>query len=83
MWDEFEFIQITMLRNFGIAYSFLFFVFLVLLIIGICLFPLWPESVREYSWYISVAGAIFVGTILVLAVCEFNFAVLCDLLLIC
>ena len=42
-------------------------------IIAVCLFPLWPENVREYSWYLSVAGAIFVGGILVLAVCKYKY----------
>jgi len=42
----------------------------VLGVIVVCLFPLWPESVREYSWYLSVAGAVFVGAILVLAICK-------------
>ena len=41
---------------------------LVLGAIVVCLFPLWPESVREYSWYLSVAGAIFVGGIIILAI---------------
>ncbi|XP_047145145.1 translocation protein SEC62 isoform X1 [Hydra vulgaris] len=44
---------------------------LVLFVIAVCLFPLWPESVREYSWYLSVAGAIFVGGILVLALLRY------------
>ena len=42
----------------------------VLGVVIVCLFPLWPESVRDYSWYLSVAGAIFVGGILVLAICK-------------
>jgi len=46
-------------------------ILLVLAVILICLFPLWPENIREYSWYVSVAGAIFVGAILVLAVLRY------------
>jgi len=53
------------------AKTFALGILLVLAVIGICLFPLWPESVREYSWYISVAGAIFVGFILVLAIMRY------------
>lgn len=53
--------------------TFFFGILLVLAIIAVCLFPLWPENVREYSWYLSVAGAIFVGSILVLAVLRYIF----------
>ena len=49
---------------------YVFCLFLVLAVILICLFPLWPENIREYSWYLSVAGAVCVGIILVLAVCK-------------
>eukprot|EP00794_Sanderia_malayensis_P015190 gene15190-16757_t len=43
----------------------------ILLVIGtiaVCLFPLWPESFRVYSWYISVLAMIFIGVILFLAI---------------
>ena len=52
---------------------YVFCLFLVLAVILICLFPLWPENIREYSWYLSVAGAVCVGIILVLAVCKSSF----------
>lgn len=53
------------------AKTFALGILLVLAVIGICLFPLWPENVREYSWYISVAGAVFVGCILALAILRY------------
>lgn len=40
---------------------------LILGAIGICLFPLWPPQVREGVYYVSVAGASFLGAILGLA----------------
>uniref|UniRef100_A0A6P7GKJ6 Translocation protein SEC62 n=1 Tax=Diabrotica virgifera virgifera TaxID=50390 RepID=A0A6P7GKJ6_DIAVI len=42
--------------------------FLVLGAIGICLFPLWPPSVRLGVYYLSVAAAGFLVSIIVLAV---------------
>ncbi|RZC33295.1 translocation protein SEC62, partial [Asbolus verrucosus] len=41
---------------------------LVLGAIGVCLFPLWPPSVRLGVYYLSVAAAGFLGMIIVLAV---------------
>ncbi|XP_044253739.1 translocation protein SEC62 [Tribolium madens] len=41
---------------------------LVLGAIGVCLFPLWPPSVRLGVYYLSVAAAGFLVTIIVLAV---------------
>lgn len=40
---------------------------LILGAIGICLFPLWPSQVREGVYYLSLAGASFLGAILGLA----------------
>lgn len=39
--------------------------------IGICLFPLWPSQVREGVYYVSLAGASFLGAILGLAVLKY------------
>jgi len=36
-------------------------------IIGVTLFPLWPPSVRIGVYYLSICGGIFVGSILVIA----------------
>lgn len=51
--------------------TFILGILLVLGVVVVCLFPLWPESVREYSWYLSVAGAVFVGSIIVLAILRY------------
>jgi len=51
--------------------TFILGILLVLGVVIVCLFPLWPESVRDYSWYLSVAGAIFVGGILILAILRY------------
>jgi translocation protein SEC62 len=40
---------------------------LILGAIGICLFPLWPSQVREGVYYVSLAGASFLGAILAVA----------------
>ncbi|RNA08919.1 translocation SEC62 [Brachionus plicatilis] len=55
---------------------------LILGSIGICLFPLWPSVVREGVYYVSLAGASFLGGILGLAVFKyilFAFIWLCTL----
>ncbi|XP_046851662.1 translocation protein SEC62-like isoform X2 [Xenia sp. Carnegie-2017] len=42
----------------------------VLVVIGavvICLFPLWPEQMREYTWYLSVGAAILLGVLIFVA----------------
>lgn len=39
--------------------------------IGICLFPLWPSQVREGVYYLSLAGASFLGAILGLALLKY------------
>ncbi len=44
---------------------------LILGAIGICLFPLWPSSVREGVYYLSLAGASFLGAILGLVVIKY------------
>lgn len=44
---------------------------LILGAIGICLFPLWPSFVREGVYYVSLAGASFLGGILGLAVFKY------------
>lgn len=44
---------------------------LILGAIGICLFPLWPSQVREGVYYVSLAGASFLGGILGLAVFKY------------
>lgn len=44
---------------------------LILGAIGICLFPLWPSQVREGVYYLSLAGASFLGLILSLAVLKY------------
>lgn len=44
---------------------------LVIGAIGICLFPLWPSVVREGVYYVSVAGASFLGVILGLALIKY------------
>jgi translocation protein SEC62 len=46
---------------------------LILAVIGICLFPLWPNYVREGIYYVSVAGASFLGAILALSVLKYIF----------
>ncbi|KAF7491719.1 Translocation protein SEC62 [Sarcoptes scabiei] len=40
---------------------------LVLAAIAICLFPLWPRTVRNYVYYISIAVAVFLFFIIALA----------------
>ncbi len=40
--------------------------------IAVCLFPLWPRSVRNYVYYLSIAAAAFLFFIIGLAVCEYN-----------
>lgn len=44
---------------------------LILGAIGICLFPLWPSQVRDGVYYVSLAGASFLGAILGLAVLKY------------
>jgi translocation protein SEC62 len=44
---------------------------LVIGAIGVCLFPLWPSVVRDGVYYLSVAGAGFLGTVLSLAVFKY------------
>lgn len=44
---------------------------LVLAAIAICLFPLWPRTVRNYVYYISIAVAALLFFIIFLAVCKF------------
>ena len=44
---------------------------LILGAIGICLFPLWPSQVREGVYYLSLAGASFLGAILGLALLKY------------
>lgn len=39
--------------------------------IGICLFPLWPSQVREGVYYLSLAGATFLGAILAIALLKY------------
>ncbi|XP_015597334.1 translocation protein SEC62 isoform X2 [Cephus cinctus] len=50
------------------AYYWLFGTLVVLGAIGVCLFPLWPPSIRQGVYYLSVAAAGFLVFILVLAV---------------
>ena len=42
-------------------------VIVMLGIIGVTLFPLWPPSVRVGVYYLSICGGIFVGLILFIA----------------
>lgn len=42
---------------------------LVFAAIAICLFPLWPRTVRNYVYYLSIAAAAFLFFIIALAVC--------------
>ena len=44
---------------------------LILGSIGLCLFPLWPSQVREGVYYLSVAGATFLGAILAVAAIKY------------
>jgi hypothetical protein len=44
---------------------------LILGSIGICLFPLWPSQVREGVYYLSLAGATFLGAILAVALLKY------------
>ena len=46
------------------------FTSLVIGAIVICLFPLWPAQMREYTWYLSVAAAVLLGALLVVALCK-------------
>ncbi|KAF0309494.1 Translocation protein SEC62 [Amphibalanus amphitrite] len=43
-------------------------ILLVLAIVAVCLFPLWPAKVREYVYYLSLAAAGFLVFILALSV---------------
>ena len=45
-------------------------IIVVLGIIGVTLFPLWPPSVRVGVYYLSICGGAFVGAILVIAAGE-------------
>lgn len=57
--------------------TFVMGVLVVIAAIAICMFPLWPMNVREYVWYLSVAGAVAIGMLLVLGVVRYiMFAVL-------
>jgi len=47
--------------------------FSVLGAIALCLFPLWPDWIRIAVYYVSLAGASFVGLMLVLIVCKYGF----------
>lgn len=49
-------------------YYWLFGALLVLGAIGVCLFPLWPSTVRHGVWYLSIAAAGFLVFILSLIV---------------
>ncbi|BES96462.1 translocation protein [Nesidiocoris tenuis] len=53
-------------------YYWLFGFLLVLAGIGICLFPLWPPSVRMGVYYLSIAAAGFLVFIIALAVIRFK-----------
>ena len=44
---------------------------LILGSIGSCLFPLWPSQVREGVYYLSLAGATFLGAILAVALIKY------------
>ena len=46
---------------------------LVFAAIAICLFPLWPRSVRNYVYYLSITAAAFLFFIIGLAVCKLSF----------
>lgn len=50
------------------VYYWFFGALLVLGAIGLCLFPLWPSTVRHRVWYLSIAAAIFLTFILALIV---------------
>lgn len=55
---------------------------LVIGAIGICMFPLWPSSVRQGVYYLSIGGASFLGVLLGLAGFKyilFSFLWLCTL----
>ena len=47
-------------------------VIVVLGIIGVTLFPLWPPQVRVGVYYLSVCGGIFVGSILGIAAGKYD-----------
>lgn len=44
---------------------------LVIAAIAICLFPLWPRTVRNYVYYLSIAVAVFLFFIIALALCKY------------
>ena len=50
------------------VYYWFFGTLLVLGAIGVCLFPLWPLTVRHGVWYLSIAAAGFLVFILALIV---------------
>lgn len=45
---------------------------LVIAAIAICLFPLWPRTVRNYVYYLSIAAAGFLFFIVALAARTYN-----------
>ncbi|XP_017796853.1 PREDICTED: translocation protein SEC62 [Habropoda laboriosa] len=51
-------------------YYWFFGTLVVLGAIGVCLFPLWPLTIRQGVYYISVAAAVFLVFILTLAICR-------------
>ena len=70
----------TQLRNFNLKcdYNAVIICFSPLVIgaIIICLFPLWPAQMREYTWYVSVAAAILLGALIVVALCKWTLNIL-------
>jgi len=47
------------------------FFFAVIGSIAVCCYPLWPPELRTGVYYLSLAGAAFLGLIIVLAICKY------------
>ena len=41
--------------------------------IALCCYPLWPDWMRAGVYYLSIAGAVFLGFIIALAICKYTY----------
>jgi len=44
---------------------------IVLVVIGLCLFPLWPKKIRRYAYYLSMLSVIFLSGVIVLGIIKY------------
>lgn len=55
--------------------SWIFGFLLVIGVVGICLFPLWPSTLRDSVYYLSLAAASFILMVIGLAISTFYFVI--------